>query len=272
MRENADRIIWWSGAALAGCALAPFVPVDVWVWLAAAGLAAFAAFITRGRPGFVLLAALALGAARTAWAAPAVPRVEQVAFFVGSRGASLTGIVWAEPDARGDRTRLRVWVDSFAPGEGLTRTVSGWVIVTAPPRSPERLLATGDGAWAYGDSVTITGDLQTPPSFADFDYRAFLERQGVQVMAQPAEVTWRAAGGGWVWVRAGLDLKVAARQRLADLFPEPHAALLQGILLGDDNNIPPALTQSFRATGTTHILAISGQIETQKCRIFRLQS
>jgi competence protein ComEC len=73
-------------------------------------------------------------------------------------------------------------------------------------------------------------------------------------------------------VRAGLDLKMAARHRLADLFPEPHAALLQGILLGDDNNIPAELTQSFRATGTTHILAISGQIETQKCRIFRLQS
>lgn len=272
MRARANLIIWVSAAALCGCALAPFVPVDAWAWLALAGVAAVLVVATRGHRIPMLVVAVALGAGRTAWGTPGVPQTAQPAFYTGLRGVTLTGVVWAEPDAHGDRTRLRVWVDGLTTADGVEQAVSGWVLVTAPPLSPERQAATGAGAWVYGDTVTITGDLQAPPRFADFDYRAFLERQGVRVIAQPAEATWLGVGGGWAWVRAGLDLKQAARRRLAVLFPEPHAALLQGILLGDDNNIPPALTQSFRATGTTHILAISGQIETQKCRIFRLQS
>jgi len=67
-----------------------------------------------------------------------------------------------------------------------------------------------------------------------------------------------ASGGGLGWARTALEVKQAARQRLATLFPEPHAALLQGVLLGDDNGIPPELAHSFRTTGITHILAISG--------------
>ena len=43
------------------------------------------------------------------------------------------------------------------------------------------------------------------------------ERQGVRVIAQPAEVTWLGDGDGWAWVRVGLDLKQAARRRLAAL-------------------------------------------------------
>lgn len=260
MQDRANLIIWLSLAALAGCVIAPFVPVEAWAWLALCAVSSVIAAATRGRRAALLGAMLALGAARTAWAAPGVPRADQPAYFIGARGATLEGVVWAEPDARGDRTRLRVWVTSLTTADGTPHTMTGWLIVTAPPLSTERLAGAGSGIWAYGDAVSITGDLQTPPRFADFDYRAFLERQGVQVMAQPAEVTWLSAGGGWEVIRAGLDLKMAARHRLADLFPEPHAALLQGILLGDDNNIPAELTQSFRATGTTHILAISGVI------------
>ncbi len=245
---------------LIGCVVAPFVPVDHWAWLAVAGVAGVLAVVTRGGRVATLAVALALGAARTAWAAPGPARSGDIAYAIGLRGVTVTGTVWAEPDARGDRTRLRIWVDTLTTADGGVQALSGWVLVTAPPLSPERLAATGAGAWAYGDSVSLSGDLQSPPRFADFDYRAFLERQGVHVIAQPAELTWLGAGGGWGWVRAGMDLKQAARRRLAELFPEPHAALLQGILLGDDNNIPPSLTQSFRATGTTHILAISGKV------------
>ena len=258
MQDRATLIIWLSLAALAGCVIAPFVPVEAWAWLALFAVSAVIAAATRGRRAALLSAMLALGGARTAWAAPGVPRPDQPAYFIGARGATLEGVVWAEPDARGDRTRLRVWATSLTTADGTPHAVAGWLIVTAPPLSTERLAAVGSGGWAYGDAVSIVGDLQAPPSFADFDYRAFLERQGVQVMAQPAEVTWVSEGDGWDLVRVGLDLKMAARRRLADLFPEPHAALLQGILLGDDNNIPAELTQSFRATGTTHILAISG--------------
>jgi predicted membrane metal-binding protein len=38
---------------------------------------------------------------------------------------------------------------------------------------------------------------------------------------------------------------------------------LSGILLGVDAGLPVVVQEDFRATGTTHIIAISGQILTQ---------
>jgi competence protein ComEC len=40
--------------------------------------------------------------------------------------------------------------------------------------------------------------------------------------------------------------------------PKPQASLLTGILLGDDSGIPKSVQVSFRATGTSHVIAISG--------------
>lgn len=42
------------------------------------------------------------------------------------------------------------------------------------------------------------------------------------------------------------------------MLSDPQAALLSGILLGNDNGMPPELEDAFQATGMTHIIAISG--------------
>src|SRR5262249_3223453 len=54
------------------------------------------------------------------------------------------------------------------------------------------------------------------------------------------------------------DFKAYALGVVARIFPEPAAALLQGILLGDASRLPPELGNAFAATNTAHILAISG--------------
>ena len=45
---------------------------------------------------------------------------------------------------------------------------------------------------------------------------------------------------------------------IADVLPEPSAALLTGILLGVDKGLPSDLAADFSTTGTSHIIAISG--------------
>jgi competence protein ComEC len=44
------------------------------------------------------------------------------------------------------------------------------------------------------------------------------------------------------------------------ILPQPEAALLNGILLGLDNDLPASLTTAYQRTGTAHIIAISGII------------
>ena len=53
-------------------------------------------------------------------------------------------------------------------------------------------------------------------------------------------------------------LKDALRRASQRVMPSPESALLNGILIGDDNEIPPHIQEAFRRTGTSHIVAISG--------------
>ncbi len=53
---------------------------------------------------------------------------------------------------------------------------------------------------------------------------------------------------------------VASVQRI---LPEPEASFLLGLLIGVKDGLPEELTESFRNTGTTHILAVSGYNVTQ---------
>jgi competence protein ComEC len=44
----------------------------------------------------------------------------------------------------------------------------------------------------------------------------------------------------------------------ARIIPDPEASLLTGILLGVDTGLPENVMDDFSATGTTHVIAISG--------------
>lgn len=71
----------------------------------------------------------------------------------------------------------------------------------------------------------------------------------VQIHGQvPLPVTERLLG----WGRASIA------NQAAQAFPEPAASLLIGLLTGDRSRIPARVTESFRRTGLTHLLAVSG--------------
>ena len=59
----------------------------------------------------------------------------------------------------------------------------------------------------------------------------------------------------WDWL---YRFKAHALDVLLSLLPEPQASLLAGILLGVETGIPADLDEAFVATGTSHIVAISG--------------
>ncbi len=112
--------------------------------------------------------------------------------------------------------------------------------------------------YRYGDVLLITGRLETPPALADFDYKGYLAHQGTySIMSYPQiEVIERGKGFkplGWIY-----SLRDHLSRTLAEILPEPQAALAQGILLGIRGNIPSSINNDFTLTGTAHILAISG--------------
>lgn len=51
----------------------------------------------------------------------------------------------------------------------------------------------------------------------------------------------------------------ATIERAADVLPEPDGALYRGLVIGDDRDQPREMVERFRASGLSHLTAVSGQ-------------
>ena len=249
---------------IAGLWVAAQVHWPWWVWLilaaaAGAGLAAvWRRPAARWRWLLAVLVSLGLGAARYQASLPVFDS-NFITAYTDQGVAEVTGLVSAEPDVRDTYVNLQVETEAIRqPGFAAPRPVRGKVLVSAPRYSDERRLATGEPEFHYGDRLIATGDLVTPLESEEFSYKDYLARQGVYGQIRQAQISFiDAHQGRWLPERL-FAFKDHARAVLAQIFLEPHAALVTGILLGDDNAMSAELKDAFSATGTSHIFAISG--------------
>src|SRR5256714_6496570 len=114
----------------------------------------------------------------------------------------------------------------------------------------------GPATAADGDSVRAEGKLMLPRDLPTFDRRAYLARR--EAYLELETTSFDDAPG-----RAGL-LPLASAIRgwysaaVDHALPEPHAAVLLGVVLGIRQGIPPDLQQALVATGLVHLLVLSG--------------
>jgi len=111
--------------------------------------------------------------------------------------------------------------------------------------------ASALGAVEAGDVVGIEGRLRAPPADAArrLAVRHVVARLDVEAVGElrAGAPLWRFANG----VRHTLSSGAAS-------LPAERQALLRGLLLGDDRDIPAPVEADFRASGLTHLLAVSG--------------
>jgi competence protein ComEC len=69
--------------------------------------------------------------------------------------------------------------------------------------------------------------------------------------------------GEWSVARVAGATRAALRRRVAELMPQTEATLLLGLLTGEQSGLPNKVMQTFRDTGTAHVLAVSGYNITQ---------
>lgn len=118
--------------------------------------------------------------------------------------------------------------------------------------------------YTIGQAITAQGKIEIPKNTESFDYQAYLAKDQIGTLMNYPKIEnvelsfsiyekcvisfFRSIG----YVRDEFTLSIAKA------LPEPHAALLIGILLGGTDTMPASLRESFRKTGTSHILAVSG--------------
>ena len=259
-----NRSYW---LALAHSLLPAQIPLNRSLWLLLAGafvLVALVIFIVRifySRLPFkpfhipsssLLLAILSitaflLGAARYHFTIPFVD-AHYISWYNDREYELLvTGTLASPPDERDTYTNLRMEVNAVNTGDE-TLAVHGLILARVAP----------NGDWHYGEVVRLRGHLKTPPNGEDFSYQDYLAHQGIRAYMPDAEATRLPFVGGNAFLRSVYDFKDHAIAHIYQIFPDPEASLLAGILLGDDNGLPASLQQAYKNTGTAHIIAISG--------------
>lgn len=239
-----SKIFFWLLASfIAGVAAASFLPVSlqhlaaVFVFGGAVALFGLLQPARRGHlavTGFCLMVAAAgmLRFLAVSRPPPALPGA------VGER-VMLVGAVSAEP-------RRHARSQSVVVSEEGT---GAKVLVRARPYPGYR----------YGDVLELVGRLERPENFsADFDYAAYLARDDIYLTMAFPEVRLTGSGqGGWLRSRL-FAIKGAFVAAVNRRIPEPKAAFLNGLLLGERSSFPPELEEALRRTGTSHLVALSG--------------
>ena len=251
---------WVLGLAVGWAAPLPWTALALWV---VAALALWGCLALRAGP----TRAFAAGPSRMAlWGLLTVTALLGGLWWGGASGAAafdplpsesvaFHAQVVSDPREAGSAYRLEV---EPRPGPADADAVlPDRVLVTLRPNAT--LVRQREAPYyRYGDVLLFEGRLETPPRFADFDYREYLARQGIAaVMPFPRATLVDEEQGSWA-----LGQVYALRHRLADslqqALPQPQAALAQAMLLGLRGDLPDDVREDFQETGTGHLLAISG--------------
>ena len=148
----------------------------------------------------------------------------------------------------------------------------GWVRLIDDPQpypSSTRLIVEVDGerfevwsrgraqqqrirSWRGGEWVTVSGER----------HRLDVERArrvAWQHVVGEFELAWASdVDPGGPVARASNRVR-SAIERAAGVFPEPDGALYRGLVIGDDRDQPRDMIERFRASGLSHLTAVSGQ-------------
>lgn len=256
-------LLWLSTVFLAGVVLGSQVNLSWLLWAGVGGLGVLSGLLENrliwfsplrfhwGRfcplPLGFLLAVLCLGACRYQ-ASRSEPNEHDLAFYNLTQNVQVLGQVDTMPVDGERSTQLTFVVKQIWLSDGRLVDVKGKLLVQTWP---------GQG-WQYGDSLSLKGSLISPPDVDGFSYQEFLARQGVFSMMNYPQIERAGPAGGNLLMKGIFRLRLAAWDVIRRSFPSEEGALLSGILLGLDDDLPTDLKQDFQDSGTAHIIAISG--------------
>lgn len=179
---------------------------------------------------------------------------------------TIRGQISEEPDIRRDKVNYTVgvsmikneeWGKNNEPQASSFQPISGKILIQTGKYPP----------YAYGDQLEISGNLLLPGQIEDFDYAGYLSRYGIHAVMYRPKVNQipspdkERVRERWTQKAYGFLLKIKhsfESQMNRTFSTEPSSSFMAGLLLGSRKGIPDELSEAFRITGLTHIIAISG--------------
>ena len=125
----------------------------------------------------------------------------------------------------------------------------------------ENMTALDAGAWLPGDRITASGVFELPSARRNpncFDYRLYLRSTGVSATFYQ-EILYLETKDDEKTLHGYLEKKKRIfMQMVSSAADEETAAMLQGILFGEKQNLEEGVLEAFQKNGTAHLLAVSG--------------
>ncbi len=118
-----------------------------------------------------------------------------------------------------------------------------------------------------GNYIEVLAQLREPYGTRNpggFEYGEYLKRKGIHAVASvsgPGKVQVRASTNLWEfsWFLEEVDgWRNQVHQAAVDTLDDPALGLFLGMIIGEQSFITPEVREAFMATGTVHIISISG--------------
>lgn len=122
----------------------------------------------------------------------------------------------------------------------------------------------GTAVPAYRDWMRLQVQLYQPSQPRNpgaFDYRAFLQRRGLDALGtvrKRSQILAHREGADDWWARVILPVRGVIRGAIEQNLSGGPAGLLKGVLLGAKKAVPEEVKTAFAQTGVNHVLAVSG--------------
>lgn len=168
---------------------------------------------------------------------------------------TLQGVVWEEPRRTSASQQLKVKIAEVDESE---ITPPFYALVTTR-RYPE---------YALGEELRLQGILEKPENLGDFDYASYLAKDEIFSAVSFPQVERIGMSDEKRITRFLVGVKRALEDNIDAALPDPHSALLKGLLFGERESLPPEFVEDLKKTGTTHIIALSGYNITLVGRFF----
>ncbi len=169
-------------------------------------------------------------------------------FFIEEKW-KIVAKVHLEPDKRADKIKY-VLSDVRASLNGDFFNLDGFMMLNAP-LYPE---------YFVGETISFNAKIEKPFSSFDFNYEEYLYRYGIYYFVKNPNNLYKIEEASLFDLILGkiFKFKDLMITRLVNIFGEPYASFMSGILLGLRKGFSNELSESFKNSGLTHIVAVSG--------------
>ena len=174
---------------------------------------------------------------------------EKTANLLRDKAVSVRGRI--EEVTEGEKLRLLVRGDIEAEGE----TVKNTAVYVYPEEG---------GAFAYGDTVTVSGKAyvgKKPQNFGERDFRLYAMGKGISAFLYPKAEDVEITGHTFSFFRpkdAAFFLRHKAQNALSGRISADAEGFLRAYLTGDESLLSPESHEALKVAGLSHVVAVSG--------------